>query len=103
REFVALVVVGLAWPLAAYPQSGRIAVIGFLDPRSPSTIPKLLRAFREGLKETGHVEGENVTVEYRWAEDQIDQLPTLAADLVRRQVTVIAAPGSIAAVLAAHA
>jgi putative ABC transport system substrate-binding protein len=78
-------------------------VIGFLDPRSPDAIPKLLRAFLEGLKETGHAEGENVAVEYRWAEDQIDQLPGLAADIVRRQVTVIAAPGSISAVLAAHA
>jgi putative ABC transport system substrate-binding protein len=93
----------LVWPLAAHPQSARMPVIGFLDPRSPNVIPKLLRAFREGLKETGHAEGENISVEYRWAEDQIDQLPTLAADLVRRQVTVIAAPGSIAAVLAVHA
>jgi len=80
REFVTLVV-SVACPLAAYPQSARIPVIGFLDPRSPNLIPKLLQAFREGLKETGHAEGENVTVEYRWAEDQIDQLPTLAADL----------------------
>ena len=102
REFVSLVM-SLVWPLAAHPQSARMPVIGFLDPRSPNVIPKLLRAFREGLKETGHAEGENVSVEYRWAEDQIDQLPTLAADLVRRQVTVIAAPGSIAAVLAVHA
>jgi putative ABC transport system substrate-binding protein len=78
-------------------------VIGFLDPRSPKVIPKLLRAFHDGLKETGHAEGENVTVEYRWAEDQIDQLPALAADLVRRQVSVIAAPGSAPAMLAAHA
>jgi len=93
----------LLWPLAAYPQSASMPVIGFLDPRSPNVIPKLLRAFREGLKETAHAEGENVSVEYRWAEDQTDQLPTLAADLVRRQVSVIAAPGSIAAVLAAHA
>jgi len=102
REFVSLVM-SLVWPLAAHPQSARMPVIGFLDPRSPNVIPKLLRAFREGLKETGHAEGENISVEYRWAEDQIDQLPTLAADLVRRQVTVIAAPGSIAAVLAVHA
>jgi ABC-type uncharacterized transport system substrate-binding protein len=102
REFVSLIV-SLVWPLAAYPQSASMPVIGFLDPRSPNVIPKLLRAFREGLKETGHAEGENVSVEYRWAEDQIDQLPTLAADLVRRRVSVIAAPGSIAAVLAAHA
>src|SRR5262249_165349 len=98
-----IVVVSLAWPLAAYPQSARIPVIGFLDPRSPDVIPKLLHAFREGLKETGHAEGENVTVEYRWAENQIDQLPALAADLVRRKVTVIAAPGSAPAMLAAHA
>ena len=105
REFIATLGSGaaIAWPLAAFPQSARIPVIGFLDPRSPNVIPRLLRAFREGLKETGQAEGENVTVEYRWAEDQIDQLPALAADLVRRQVTVIAAPGSIAAVLAAHA
>ena len=102
REFVSLVM-SLVWPLAAHPQSARMPVIGFLDPRSPNVIPKLLRAFREGLKETGHAEGENISVKYRWAEDQIDQLPTLAADLVRRQVTVIAAPGSIAAVLAVHA
>jgi putative tryptophan/tyrosine transport system substrate-binding protein len=103
REFVTLFVVNLAWPLPAYPQSARRPVIGFLDPRSPNVIPKLLRAFRDGLKETGHAEGDNVTVEYRWAEDHIDQLPGLAADLVRRQVTVIAAPGSTAAMLAAHA
>src|SRR5215475_7044621 len=102
REFVSLAM-SLVWPLAAYPQSASMPVIGFLDPRSPNVIPKLLRAFREGLKETAHAEGENVSVEYRWAEDQIDQLPTFAGDLVRRQVAVIAAPGSIAAVLAAHA
>src|SRR5262245_35364847 len=103
REFATIVVVSLAWPPAAYLQSARIPVIGFLDPRSPDVIPKLLHAFREGLKETGHAEGENVTVEYRWAENQIDQLPALAADLVRRKVTVIAAPGSAPAMLAAHA
>ena len=102
REFVTLVV-NLAWPLAAHPQSATMPVIGFLDPRAAHVIPKLLRAFREGLKETNHVEGENVTVEYRWAEDQNDRLPGLAADLVRRQVTVIAAPGSASAMLAAHA
>jgi putative ABC transport system substrate-binding protein len=104
REFFRFVGgVALAWPLTAYPQSAAMPVIGFLDPRSPDAVPKLLRGFLEGLKETGHAEGENVAVEYRWAEDQIDQLPALAADLVRRQVTVIAAPGSISAVLAIHA
>jgi putative ABC transport system substrate-binding protein len=78
-------------------------VVGFLDPRSSDDISDLLRAFRQGLKETGHVEGENVALEYRWAENQNDRLPALAADLVRRQVTVITAPGSTPAAIAAHA
>ena len=66
-------------------------VIGLLDARSPGTTENHLRAFRQGLKETGYVEGENVAIEYRWAENQIDRLPELAAELVRRQVAVIAA------------
>jgi putative tryptophan/tyrosine transport system substrate-binding protein len=104
REFITLLGgVALPLPSSARAQKTTMPVIGFLDPRSPAAIPKLLRAFREGLKETGHADGENVTVEYRWAEDHVDQLPALAADLVRRQVTVIAAPGSVSAVLAAHA
>ena len=72
-------------------------VIGFLHPTSPDTIADRLRGFRQGLKDTGYVEGENVTIVYRWAEGQIDRLPALAADLVRRQVAVIAAFGSVAA------
>jgi putative ABC transport system substrate-binding protein len=104
REFITLLgSVALPFPPSVRAQKATMPVIGFLDPRSPEAIPNLMRAFLEGLKETGHAEGENVAVEYRWAEDQIDQLPGLAADLVRRQVTVIAAPGSISAVLAAHA
>ena len=103
REFITLLGVALPFPPSARAQKTTMPEIGFLDPRSPNLIPKLLRAFREGLKETGRAEGENVTVEYRWAEGQNDRLPELAADLVRRQATVIAAPGSIAAVLAAHA
>ena len=102
REFITLVgSMSVAWPLVAYPQA-TMPVIGFLDPRSPDAIPNLPHAFREGLQESGYTEGKNVTVEYRWAKDQNNQLPALAADLVRRQVTVIAAPGSTTAMLAAH-
>jgi putative tryptophan/tyrosine transport system substrate-binding protein len=69
-------------------------VVGFLNTRVPGADPHLLAAFRRGLKETGYVEGQNVAIEYRWANNQYDRLPALAADLVRRQVTVIAAIGS---------
>jgi putative tryptophan/tyrosine transport system substrate-binding protein len=68
-------------------------VIGFLGGTSPDTFADRLRAFRQGLKDTGHVEGENVAIEYPWAANQIDRLPELAAELVRRQVTVIVATG----------
>ena len=78
-------------------------VIGFLDPRSPHTLADQLRAFRQGLKDTGYVEGENVAIEYRWAEDQYDRLPALAAELVRRQVAVIVTNGGPAAAFAAKA
>ena len=64
-------------------------VIGFLDPRSPDALADRLRGFRQGLKEAGFVEGQNAAIEYRWAENQTDRLPELAADLVRRQVAVI--------------
>jgi ABC-type uncharacterized transport system substrate-binding protein len=92
-----------AWPLAARAQQPAMPVIGLLDSRSPEALTDRLRGFRRGLKDTGYVEGENVSIEYRWAENQMDRLPALAAELVRRQVAVIVSSGSVAAASAAKA
>ena len=103
RDFVALLSGAVAFPHAAHAQPPTIPIIGYLSARSPSDTEHLVTAFRRGLSENGFVEGQNLRIEYRWALGQYDRLPEMAAELVRRPVTVIVSTGGEPAALAARA
>jgi putative tryptophan/tyrosine transport system substrate-binding protein len=104
RDFIKVIAgLAVASPLAAHAQQPALPVIGFLNSASPKAFEYLVTAFRRGLKEAGYVEGQNVAIDYRWAEGHYDRLPELAADLVRRQVRVIAATGGAVSARAAEA
>src|SRR6516165_8835261 len=103
RDFVrAIVGSATAWPLTARAQQPAIPVIGYLDSRSAAAVENRLRGFHQGLKEVGYIEGENITILYRWPDDRLDRLPLLAAELVNRSVAAIVT-GGVPSALAAKA
>jgi putative ABC transport system substrate-binding protein len=103
REFIIFVGCTAAWPLAARAEQSAIPVIGFLNAASPQPFAKYVAGFRTGLKETGYIDGQNVTIEFRWAEGDYDRLPEMAADLVRRKVAVLVSSGGAPSIMAAKA
>jgi putative ABC transport system substrate-binding protein len=103
REFIAGLGIAASWPRAVRAQQPAMPVIGFLHTGSPEVTPSLVAGFRQGLNETGFIDGRNVTIEFRWAHNDINRLPELAADLVRRRVDVIASPNGEPPALAAQA
>ena len=101
REFVTLLGAAAAWPLAVRAQQPSTPVVGFLRADTPAAGASVVAAFRKGLSELGFVEGRNVTIEFRWGQNDRGRMSELAADLIRRKVDVIAAPGSAVGALAA--
>ena len=90
-----------AWPLEARAQQQAMPVIGFLNPTAPEALAEPMRGLRQGLKDVGYVEGENLTIEYRWADNRTERMPAMAAELVHRRVSLIVATGGAQAPLAA--
>jgi putative ABC transport system substrate-binding protein len=103
RQFLALAGGAAVGPVVARAQQAAVPIIGFLDSRSPEALTDRLRSFRQSLRDSGYVEGENVTIAYRWAENHLDLVPELAADLVRRHAAVIVGSGGLPVVFAAKA